>query len=88
MRLVGDTPACLPNNLMINCRVSVDERRSDRHPGSMVETLSKPGYYWDCREAAWVRCPVSEGLVPAPSEPADDRVSDAVDAVTADAPAG
>jgi hypothetical protein len=54
----------------------------------MGDTLSKPGHYWDCREAVWVRYAATEAVVPAPSEPADDRMRDDADAVAADAPAG
>ena len=46
----------------------------------MGDTQSKPGHYWDFRECAWVRHPAPEAVLPAPSEPADDRIADAVDA--------
>ena len=48
----------------------------------------KPGHYWDFRECTWVRHAAHEAVVPAPSEPVDDRLTDDADAVVADAPAG
>lgn len=51
----------------------------------MGEKQTKPGHYWDYREAQWVRYAAPEPRVPAPAEPADDRV---VETSEAEAPTG
>jgi hypothetical protein len=36
---------------------------------------SKPGHYWDLREARWVKYPPAVVEVPEQTEPADDQVA-------------